>query len=366
MQNRYKYFLAVLLGGIMLVAGQAFSQSIKFNSIKPVAQTALTDEQQGILAMRTAKASVVDIIGIPLQTPPANTSVDSIGLSPSGSQDEVFGTGFVLTADGKIVSNNHVVGDATMKYYVILSDGTQYPATILYQDKYDDVALLKINAQNLTPAKLGDSGALETGQTVFAIGDSLGQYQYTVTRGVISALGRSVDEGNSGSVQDNVRLHNLIQTDASINPGNSGGPLVNLAGEVVGMNTLIDTSGSGLGFAVAINTIKDAVHQLDIFGKVSRPYLGIQFESIDPLIQRDKQLPVNSGALVDSVVAGSPAQSGGIMPGDIILAVNGLPLSQNRALDDALQSFYAGSQITLKVLRGSQNLELSVILGQLQ
>ena len=126
--------------------------------------------------------------------------------------------------------------------------------------------MLKIDANNLTPANLGDSDALETGQSVFAIGNSLGKYEYTVTRGVVSGLGRAVDVS-----QNTPRLHNLIQTDAAINPGNSGGPLINLAGEVVGMNTLIDTGGSGLGFAIPVNTIKDAVQQLKTFGKVSRP-----------------------------------------------------------------------------------------------
>jgi S1-C subfamily serine protease len=351
-------FTAVVTAAIVLT-GTAFSQSIKFNAIKPTATgQALTDEQQGILAVRTAKASVVNIIGVENQ---ASSSPTSTGPSISSAPDEVLGTGFVWNSDGLIISNNHVVEDPTMSYTVVLGDGSEYPAKILNLDKFDDIALLQISAKNLVPASLGDSDSLETGQSVFAIGNSLGKYEYTVTRGVVSGLGRAVDVS-----EDSDRLHNLIQTDAAINPGNSGGPLINLAGQVIGMNTLIDTEGSNLGFAIPINTIKDAVQQLQTFGNVSRPFLGVMFVEINPATQITQNLTVENGALITEVKDGTPASLAGLQSGDIIVGVNDIVLNQSNSLDDVIGQFTAGSQITLKILRGTQNLDIPVVLGQLQ
>ena len=361
MNNQKKVLLAAAVLGALFFVGRAYSQSVKTNAIKPSGNQALSDEQQGILAVRTAKASVVDIIGVGGDV--ASTSSPSDTISPV-SNNVIYGTGFVIEQDGLIVSNNHVVDDPTLKYWVILADGSEYPAKVLDLDKYDDVALLQISAQNLTPAKLGDSSALETGQTVFAIGNSLGEYQYTVSRGVVSATNRSVDAGDT-SGNPTGRLHSLIQTDAAINPGNSGGPLVNLNGEVVGMNTLIDTGGAGLGFAVAINTIKDAASQIKAFGKVSRPFIGIQFINIDPAVQIVKSLTVNSGAYVTDIIAGSPADRAGIRDGDIIASVNQTSVTPNSAIDSLVDNYQAGNQITLGVLRGGQKFDLSLILGQL-
>ena len=361
MNSLKKYFIPIAVLSILFFTNQAVSDSIKTAAIKPLGSAALSDEQQGILAVRQAKASVVDIIGVTNQQPSDNIS----GVATdAGSPSVIFGTGFVLEKDGIIVSNNHVVGDDSLSYWVILADGSEYPAKILNLDKYDDVALLKINATNLTPAKLGDSSGLETGQTVFAIGNSLGEYQYTVSRGVISATNRSVDE-TSFSGNPAGRLHNMIQTDAAINPGNSGGPLVNLNGEVVGMNTLIDTGGSSLGFAVAVNTIKDALSQIKTFGKVSRPFMGVKFVNIDPSIQIAKQLPINAGALISEVIANSPAALAGLKAGDIITAVNKIAITPNAALDNLVDDYQSGMQITLAVLRQGQTLNLTLILGQL-
>lgn len=364
-KNYKKYIIGITAVCGILITGIVFSANVKTNAIKPVAQQAVSDEQQAILAVRGAKISVVDIVGVTASDKLNKSGSDSAAISVN-PVSTVYGTGFILEADGLIVSNNHVVADSNMNYTVILADGTQYPAKILNQDKFDDVAILKIDAQNLVPAKLGDSSKIETGQTVFAIGNSMGQYQYTVTRGVVSALGRSVSVSTDSNGQVDTRLHNLIQTDASINPGNSGGPLINLAGEVVGMNTLIDTSGESLSFAIPINVIKDAEQQIKTFGKVSRPYLGIQFLNIDPAIQAAKSLSVSSGCLVVSVLANTPAKTAGILAGDIILSVNGVTLNPNSALDDVVQTFPAGSQVNLKVLRNGQTLDIPVILGQLQ
>lgn len=358
--TKYRSYIitAIVIVSAVLIAQSGVAQKIVFNAIKPAANQPLTDEQQGILAVRLAKASVVNIIGVENQ---ATSTTGSGGPTISSAPDEVLGTGFVLDATGMIVSNNHVVEDPNMSYTVILSDGTEYPAKILDLDKFDDIALLQISAQNLIPAVLGDSDSLETGQTVFAIGNSLGKYEYTVTRGVVSGLGRAVDVS-----EDAVSLHNLIQTDAAINPGNSGGPLINLAGQVVGMNTLIDTEGSNLGFAIPVNVIKDAVQQLKTFGKVSRPFLGVMFISIDPATQITRNLSVQNGALITAVKQGTPASDAGLMAGDIIIGVNNIVLNQNNFLDNVIAKLTAGSQVTLKVLRNNQEQDMPVILGQQQ
>ncbi|MDR3643359.1 MAG: trypsin-like peptidase domain-containing protein [Candidatus Doudnabacteria bacterium] len=361
MNNQKKFLITIAVLGVLFFVNQSLSRNMSVDAIKASNPQPVSDEQQGIDAVRTAKASVVDIIGVNNNL---STSTLSAVATNQGSPSVIYGTGFVMESDGLIVSNNHVVSDNTLKYWVILADGTVHPAKILNLDKYDDVALLKIDAANLTPAKLGDSDALETGQTVFAIGNTLGEYQYTVSRGVVSAVNRSVDEGDNSGIATG-RLHNMIQTDAAINPGNSGGPLINLNGEVIGMNTLIDTSGSGLGFAVSVNTIKDAVRQIKMFGKVSRPYVGIRFINIDPSIQIAKGLTVSGGALVTDIISSGPAEQAGIMSGDIITSINNEAVTPNNAIDTLLDSYQSGNQVTFNILRNGRNIKISMMLGQL-
>jgi len=349
---------ALVFSGIVL-AVQGLASDIKFAAVKPTGSQALTDEQQGVLAVRTAKASVVNILGLP-QPVAASGTGSGITVTPV-PQGQISGTGFVIDGSGLVVTNDHVVSDDAFRYLVVLSDGTQYNATILGQDKYDDVALLKIDASSLVPAKLGDSDSLETGQTVFAIGNSLGRYQDSVTRGVVSGLGRGITADPSSPT-----MHNWIQTDAAISSGNSGGPLINMAGEVVGMNTLMDMQGEALNFAVPINTIKDSINQLKTFGKVSRPFLGVKFLNIDPQVQADKKLSVSVGALIVSVSDNTPASRAGLLSGDIITGVNNQTLNSQNPLDSTVQKYQAGTQLTFRVLRGSEKLDLPIILGELQ
>jgi S1-C subfamily serine protease len=354
--NRKKIFIGGLVFIGVVFAVQGIAGNIKFAAIKPTASTALTDEQQGVLSVRTVKASVVNILGKPKVQPQSSI----LSVTANG---QVSGTGFVVDSGGLVATNNHVVVDAALDYFVVLSDGTEYPAQVLGQDKYDDVALLKIQAAGLVAAHLGNSDNLETGQSVFAIGNSLGRYQNSVTRGVVSGLGRGINENGDGS--GTPTMHNWIQTDAAINPGNSGGPLINMAGEVIGMNTLIDTQGSALGFAVPINIVDDAINQLKSFGKVSRPYLGIQFNVIDSALVKQKNLSVSKGAYVAMVVPKTPAERGDIQPGDIIISINGQTIDQVSQLDIVVQKYKAGDQINFKLLRGDKQLERIVILGQL-
>lgn len=328
----------------------------KLNAIKPAANqtAALSDEQQGILAVRSVKAAVVSILGSP------TTSPNSLTIT----QAEIAGSGFIISSDGLIVTNNHVVQDPNLTYTVTLLDGHEFPAKVLGLDKYDDVAMLKIDATGLATVKFGNSDNLETGQTVFAIGNALGKYQNTVTKGVVSGLGRALSEEDINNATP--RLQNLIQTDAAINPGNSGGPLIDLAGEVVGMNTLIDISGSNLGFAVSSSVIQSVVNQLQTFGKVSKTYLGITFTTIDNAIKTQYGLSVSQGALVASVVPGGPADQAGVLPGDIILSINHDQLTQTNEIDKEISKFIAGSQVLVTLLRNGQQMDVPLILGQMQ
>lgn len=340
--------LAVFLAGF--VASRTIGVAIKFNSIKPLGNTALTDEQQGILAVRSVKAAVVSVIG--------NTKDSELHIQT----DSIFGTGFIVSSDGYILTNSHVVADSSAGYSALLLDGKKLPVTVVGTDAYDDVALLKVDGINMATVKFGDSDNLETGQTVFAIGNALGRYQNSVTRGVVSGIGRSVVIGSPSDPKP--RFQNLIQTDAAINRGNSGGPVITLAGEVVGMSTVIDQGGEGLGFAIPGNSVQLVMDQLRKYGKVNRPYLGVNFGSIDPRVKAANGLSVDQGAYVVSVVPGSSADRAGVKPGDVIVSFDGKTITKDLELDTVLLSYVAGNQVFLEVLRGTEHLQLLAILGE--
>ncbi len=343
----------IVFGGFLAFSVQAVGQNVKLNPIKPTSSKPVTDEQQAILAVRKAKASVVNILGVN-QT----ENLPTIKFESS----EVSGTGFILSADGYIVTNQHVISDPDGKYTVMFADGKTYEAKVIGRDKYNDIGLIKIEASGLTTASLADSDGLETGQTVFAIGNTLGKYQNTVTRGVVSGLSRAVSVGTEANPKP--RLLNLIQTDASINPGNSGGPLVNMAGEVVGMNTLIEATAQGIGFAVPVNTIKISVEQLKSLGKVSRPYLGLSFVGLTKTVQTDNNLSTDKGAIVLKVEVGSPAAAAGLKVNDIITHLNKKEINQVNQLDAEVLKYQAGNQVLITVLRNGEKIDMPLILGE--
>ncbi len=352
-KNIIKTSLPLFVGAMIAVSTHAVGQNIKLNPIKPTSNKPLTDEQQAILAVRKIKASVVNIIG---DIKPSTAEVIKLQAG------EVSGTGFVWSKDGYIVTNQHVVENQDGQYSVVFADGTSFPAKVVGRDKYSDVALLKIDTNNLTPVALGDSDGLETGQSVFAIGNSVGKYQNTVTRGVVSGLSRAISVNAQGTSAP--RLQNLIQTDASINLGNSGGPLINMSGEVVGMSTAIDVTAQGIGFAVPVNVIKTSVEQLKTLGKVSHPYLGVSFLSLNKSIKEWNELKVDEGAFVSEVIVAGPAFTAGIKPGDIITAIDHKKITQYNELDSMLLKYQAGNQILVSLLRDNQVLDLPVILGE--
>jgi len=275
----------------------------------------------------------------------------------------VSGTGFFITDQGYILTNNHVV-EGTKQVNIVLSDGTQQKATIIGTDIYSDIAVLKTDGKVPAVAKLGNSDVLKPGESVIAIGSPLGDFKNTVTVGVVSATGRSIDSGNG------YQIENLIQTDAAINHGNSGGPLVDLAGEVIGVNTLIvRNTGSGdvaegLGFAIPVNTAQAVAQQIIQKGYFARPYLGINYQPISPEIAARYNLPAQWGVYVTDVANGSPASQAGLQQGDIITKIGDVALDETHSYVDALFRFKPGDQVNLQFVRNDKTMQVQVTLGE--
>lgn len=283
-------------------------------------------------------------------------------FGPTGDQT-VSGSGFFITGQGHILTNNHVVEDAK-EVKVILSDGTEQKAVIVGSDIYSDIAVLKTDGAVPAVATLGNSDALDPGEPVIAIGSPLGNFKNTVTVGVVSATGRSIDTGNGYQIED------LIQTDAAINHGNSGGPLVNLAGQVIGVNTLIvrnTASGDvaeGLGFAIPVNTAQAVAGQIVQKGYFARPYMGINYQPISPDIAARYNLPAQWGVYVMKVADGSPASKAGLQKGDIITKIGDIALDETHSYVNTLFTFKPGDQITLTVMRDGKETQLQITLGE--
>jgi S1-C subfamily serine protease len=272
-----------------------------------------------------------------------------------------IGSGFIVRADGYIVTNNHVV-ESARQLQVILRDGAKkYDARVIGTSPEDDVAVIKVDAQNLPALSWGDSNALKVGQLAIAIGSPLGQ-QNSVTKGVISALHRfiSIPNPSTGQVEN---ILNAIQTDAQINPGNSGGPLLNSAGQVVGVNFAIEQAqaGPGLGFALDGNAARDIANQLIQTGHVNRPFLGVTYDQLDETTAAANGLVV--GAVVTAVTPGSPADHAGIKIHDVITRVNDQSIDDSHPLKDVLRQYAPGTKISVAISRGGKNQTLQVTLG---
>jgi len=277
----------------------------------------------------------------------------------------VSGSGVFISDAGYIITNNHVV-DGTKEVNIVLSDGTEENATIVGTDQYSDIAVLKTDGKVPAVATLGNSDKLDSGESVIAIGSPLGTFKNTVTVGVVSGTGRSIDTGQGYLIED------LIQTDAAINHGNSGGPLVNLAGEVIGINTLIVRStnsgdvAEGLGFAIPANTAQAIAQQIIQQGYFARPYVGVSFQPINPNIAARYNLSAQWGVYVTDVSSGSPASQVGLQQGDIITKVGDVTLDETHSYVNALFTFNPGDAITLTFMRSGKEMQVQVTLGEAQ
>ena len=276
-------------------------------------------------------------------------------------QEAGSGTGFIIDDQGHIVTNWHVV-DGGDRFSVVFADGTSRPATLVGSDQISDLAVVQVDGDVPAVVSLGDSAALLPGQSVLAIGSPLGTFTNTVTEGIVSALGRNLPEAGYYT--------NLIQHDAAINPGNSGGPLFNLAGKVVGVNTLgIPTENGqpvqGLFFAIPSNTVKEIAAKLIAAGEVVYPYLGIEGAvAVNEQIASENDLPVDHGVYLQGMVAGGPSADAGLQVGDIILALDGQEITAQNTLTEVLFAHQPGETVTATVQRGNEQLDLKITLGE--
>ncbi len=354
--------LAVLFGGLLFGAGWEFGRGTgsTVGTLQPGTSPqptvpAITSNGSNIEAVREAVIAKVQ---------PAVVQVNVTTARGGG-----IGSGVIVDKRGYIVTNNHVVSGA-QSIQVVLSDGRKLNAQLTGTDATDDLAVIKINpSNNMTVATIGDSSALRVGQEVLAIGNPLGITQ-TVTSGIVSALNRTVSEGQGGAT-----IPGAIQTDAAINPGNSGGALVNLQGELIGIPTLtaidpeFNTPASGVGFAIPANRVKLIVPQIITNGNVQhtgRAALGVEVVSVDANVQAQDNLSVDHGALIAGFSATSAAQQAGLKVGDVIVQIDNNPVNDTSSLGDALATKNPGESVTVKVVRGTQQISVNVKLGELQ
>lgn len=293
--------------------------------------------------------------------------VDSHGMVKVGG-----GSGFIVRENGIIITNKHVVADANASYSVIMEGGEKYEAKILTWDPIDDVAILKIEAGRLPAVALGNSKKLELGETVLAIGNALGLFKNTVSAGIISGLSRSIRASTDMDPRKPMQeLRGLIQTDAAINPGNSGGPLVNLAGEAVGINAAVVFGAQNLGFAIPINVVARDLEDLHVHGRIRRPLLGLRYVMVTDGMQEAMKLSVGTGALIaghlphtEAIVAGSPADKAGLKERDVIIECNGEKLTPENDIQDILEQKEVGDVLRLTVMRGKKQFTTAVTLTE--
>jgi S1-C subfamily serine protease len=323
---------------------------------------AVDDTSAVVTAAANVSPAVVRIIVEGISTDALGGTVPETGV----------GSGIIYDASGWVLTNKHVItnqdGSTASKMTVELKDGRQFNGTVYGIDTLTDLAIVKVDATGLPTAPIGRSADIKVGQLAIAIGSPLGTYTSTVTTGIISATGRTVQI----SAED--RLSNLIQTDAAINPGNSGGPLLDAAGTVIGINTAMEKDSTGIGFAIPVDIARPIMQQAIAGKELARPYLGVRYVAIDAKLKADDKLSVDHGALIGpstntdgssqpAVTPSSPAEAAGLKDGDIILAIEGQAIDSEHPLDAVLTSFAPGQTVKLTVLRGTGQIELSVTLG---
>lgn len=341
-----------------------FSQEVEVPGGGTINQKILTEESVVIDVTGAVSESVVTVT---IVTPQRRV----LEFSPYGGfQSRIeggtpldIGSGFVVSTDGLIITNKHVVDAENAEYKVVTKDDQEYEVKEISKDPSNDIAILKIEAAGLKPVDLGDSDSLKVGQFVIAIGTALGEFRHTVTTGVISGLGRGITAGSSfeGFVE---RIDDVIQTDAAINPGNSGGPLLNSAGQVIGVNVAVASGAENIGFAIPINIVKKGLEQFEKTGKfISKPFLGVRYQLISKSSAILNEVP--EGAYVIEVVEGSPAESAEIKLDDIITEIAGRKISEDgEDLADIITSKSPGDVVEIKIWRSGEEISLSATLSE--
>ncbi|MFZ6034808.1 MAG: S1C family serine protease [Patescibacteria group bacterium] len=375
------FILVVALAAVLMVA-----QSQRLNLKLPdftfnqggvpntTGKQVIVDEESAVIsAIEKSLPSVVTVSINATVSSPSTLQFDPFDffnprLVP-GKKSEIeknIGSGFIVSADGLVITNKHVVSDTESSYKVLTNDKKTYKVEKIYRDPLNDLAILKINANELKPITLGDSTRLKLGQTAIAIGTPLGEFTNTVTRGIISGLGRGITAGSAyeGYVE---KLDNVIQTDAPINPGNSGGPLLNSSGAVIGVNTAIADSGQSIGFAIPIQVVKNLIASFQKSGgSFERPYIGVRYKMIDKQTAVMNELV--EGAYVVEVIADSPAQKAGLQEEDIITEFDGKKISgkDDQTLTKLIMEKRAGQTVAVKIWRDKETKNIQLTLGSSQ
>ena len=385
-------FLIGLIGGLsssyifylklkqeIISAGLPMVSSEKVIEKEYIPQT--TQEQKVIDVVKENSPSVVSVVIMKEVAVYEQEYYDPFGTgifiipkqTQTGTEKQQIGagTGFIVSEDGLVLTNKHVAYDDKAEYIVIMNDGKEYPAKILAKDPVQDLAIMKIEATTKFKAlTLGSAEDIQIGQSVIAIGNALGEFQNTVSVGVISGLGRTVI-ASGGSVGTET-LEDIIQTDAAINKGNSGGPLLNLRGEVIGINTAVSSSGQNISFAISIDKAKKDIEQVKGSGKISYPYMGVRYIVITKEYAESKKLSVDYGAIITkgttaddpAIAAGSPAEKAGLKEGDIILEMGGEKISKDNTIAKIISRYNSYDSVDLKILRDEKEMTINVVLGE--
>lgn len=334
------------------------------NNPNNIAKNRQTVVQEGEVIADTANKVSPSVVSV------TTTQTNATDFFGRAMQSEGAGTGIIVSKDGYVLTNKHVVPDGTTDVKIIAADGTSYEnVKVIGSDPSNDIAFLKIEGEkDLPAATLGNSDTVRVGQKVIAIGNALGQFQNTVTQGIISGKGRPL-QATDGNGQDAESLTNLFQTDAAINPGNSGGPLVNINGEVIGINTAVAEQAQGIGFAIPINDAKGLLEGVLEKGRVVKAFLGVQYIMLNKSLANEVNAELDHGALVyagadDPVVSGSPAAKAGLKRGDIILKVNDEEVNENASLSTRLNKYQPGEEVTLTVHRNGKDQSIKVTLEE--
>ena len=340
-------------------------------------KTILKNDSNVISSIASSVGKSVVSVNVTSQTTSALTNPYAylFGYGSGSRTQESAGTGIVLTADGLIITNRHVVPAGTTSVSITLSDGTVLDDVKVVgrtgENDSLDIAFLQVGnkkGETLIPATLGDSSTMNVGDTVVAIGNTLGQFQNTVTSGIISGYGRSIQASDGSSSVES--LDDLFQTDAAINEGNSGGPLVNLAGEVIGINTAIASDSQNVGFAIPINNVIGLIKSVKDTGKLTRPYMGVRYAMLTDDMAKEYDLKVSRGAFIpegtsrdSSIIAGGPAEKAGVKEGDVITKIDGVSIGERSSIASILGKYQPGDTIELTIVRGGDTITLKLKLG---
>ncbi len=377
LENQANYFLQQTKNELKLKEPIAEQKPVK----KYVSKTEY--EQAIIDTVKSASPSVVSIIiskNLPVyeqqlinpfgEGSPFDLQIPKYVQKGTQKQQVGTGSGFIVSESGLVLTNKHVVIDKEAEYTVLTNDGKKYSAKVLALDPVQDLAVVQIQSTyKLSAIKLGDSSGIEIGQGAIAIGNSLGEFRNTVSVGVISGLGRTVSA--SGDAGFSEILEDIIQTDAAINPGNSGGPLLNLKGEVVGVNVAMAQGAQSIGFAIPINIAKRDINQVIVNNKISYPFLGVRYVLIDDAVKQKYKLSVDYGALIikgengeTAITKDSASDKAGIKEGDVILKFGGEKVTKDKSLAKIISKYSPGDVVDLKIMRGDKEVDIKVTLGE--